>query len=335
MKRVLIVRLDAIGDYILWRNCLRFLRKSEKYRNVHLTVLGNPAWRGIAEAFDADCADEWIWAEDRNGLFRKSCENLLPYCIWHRRVAAAQAKAKAALRTRGFDEVVSPSAFPDSLLDEFVTGIAPVTISVENGDLGRRAKFSRLVSPGEEPFVFLHNKAIASELAGSPCDAQFSLDIGDTHKKAGRILFFDGASHWTRRWPARRWRELMAMLPAGHSAVFAQKGKSLSDFVRLAASCEAVVSNDTMALHVAAALGVPAVAVVNGVSGKGSFWPYPESMGKRVEVCMPSRVPSVPIPLIGSRVAQYMALSSVSARQVANALHKIMGIAAGNGKRRD
>ena len=335
MKRVLIVRLDAIGDYVLWRNCLRFMRNRGQYSGAHLTVFGNPAWRDLAETFDADCADEWIWAENRNDLFRKSCENLLPYCIWHRRVAVAQAKAKAALRAHGFDEVVSPSAFPDALLDEFVTGIAPVTISVENGDLGRRAKFSRLVSPGEEPFVFLRNKAIASELAGSACDARFSLDVGDAHREAGRILFFDDASHWTKRWSARRWRELEAMLPQGCSAVFAQKGKSLSDFVRLAASCEAVVSNDTMALHVAAALGVPAVAVVNGVSGEGGFWPYPESMGKRVEICMPSKVPSIPIPLIGSRVAPYMALSSVSARQAADALKKAMGIAAGNGKRRD
>ena len=332
MKRVLIVRLDAIGDYVLWRNCLRFMRNRGQYSGAHLTVFGNPAWRDLAETFDADCADEWIWADNKNDLFRRSCENLLPYCVWHRRVAATQEKTKAILRARGFDEVVSPSAFPDALLDEFVVGIAPVTISVENGDLGRRAKFSRLVSPGEEPFVFLRNKAIASELAGSACDARFSLDVGATPEKAGRILFFDDASHWTRRWPACRWRELRAMLPPGHVAVFAQKGKSLSDFLRLVGSCEAVVSNDTMALHVAAALGVPAVAVVNGVSGRGGFWPYPESLGKRVEVCMPSEVPRIPLPLIGSRAAQYAALASVSARQVADALRKAMGIGVANGK---
>ena len=100
-NRVLIVRLDAIGDYVLWRNCLRFIRDCAKYRDSHLTVLGNPAWRNLAETFDADCADEWIWVENRNSLFRRGYENLLPRIVWHRRVAMAQAKLKSMLASRG------------------------------------------------------------------------------------------------------------------------------------------------------------------------------------------------------------------------------------------
>ena len=72
MKRVLIVRLDAIGDYVLWRNCLRFMRNRGQYSGAHLTVFGNPAWRDLAETFDADCADEWIWADNKNDLFNKN-----------------------------------------------------------------------------------------------------------------------------------------------------------------------------------------------------------------------------------------------------------------------
>ena len=324
MKRVLIVRLDAIGDYILWRNCLRFLRNCAKYRDVHLTVLGNPAWRALAETFDKDCADEWIWAENRDDLFRKGRENLLPYCIWHRRVEGAQSRLKTKLIDCGFDEVVSPCAFPDALLDEFVIGIAPVTISVANGDGNRNARFSRLVDAGGESFVFLRNKAIASELAGEPCDARLELTIGNTPCKNKRILFFQGASHWTRRWPMYRWRKLGRLLPSGYDVAPAPKGLSLSGFAKFVASCAAVVSNDTMAFHLAAALGVPAVSVANGVSGRGGFWPYPKSLGKRVEVCVPTKVPRIPLPMIGSRLSQYMALSSVSAAQVAEALNRVM-----------
>ena len=320
MKRVLIVRLDAIGDYILWRNCLRFLRNSAKYRDAHLTVLGNPAWRSLAEALDGDCADEWIWAENRNDLFRKGRENLLPYCVWHRRVAAEQNRLKERLAAIGFDEVISPCAFPDSLLDELVTGIAPVTISVSNGDASRMARFTRLVDPGREPFVFLRNRTIASALTDETCDVGFELNIGEPPKKTNQVMLFKGASHWTKRWPRRRWTELARLLPAGFEAVEAPCGKTLAEFARFVASCAAVVSNDTMALHMAAAIGVPVVGVANGVAGRGSFWPYPPSLGKRVAVCAPAKVPRVPLPLVGPRLAQFAALSSVRAKEVASKL---------------
>ena len=94
MKNVLIVRLDAIGDYILWRNVLAFIRHSAAYRSSRITVLGNPAWRSLAEGFDAALADEWIWVENRRRLFRMGYENLLPGCIWRRRVEKEQARLR-------------------------------------------------------------------------------------------------------------------------------------------------------------------------------------------------------------------------------------------------
>ncbi len=324
MKRVLIVRLDAIGDYVLWRNCLRFLRNCAKYKDAHVTVLGNPAWRDLAETFDHDCANEWIWAKDRNELFRRPCENLLPYCIWHRRVAAAQAKLKEQLVARRFDEVISPCAFPDSLLDELVLGIAPVTVSVANGDSSRSAKFIKLVDSGSESFVFLRNITIASAIGGEPCEVKLALEISEVPKKEKKILFFSGASHWTRRWPYRRWVELSRMLPNGFEAVFAPMGGTLSDFARLVASCAAVVSNDTMAFHVASALDIPAIGITNGVSGRDSFWPYPPILGKKSVACVPERQPKIPIPLLGSRLSQYLALSSVAAKSVADRLKMIL-----------
>ena len=326
MKRVLIVRLDAIGDYVLWRNCLRFIRLCKKYRDAHITVLGNPAWRSLAETFDFGCADNWIWVDNRNDLFRKGYENLLPYGIWHRRVLAKQANLKAKLSALKFDEVISPAAFPDALLDELVMCIAPVTISVANGNSVRAAKFTQLVEAGGEPFVFFRNKAIATSLADEPCDVKLELKISEVPRKTKRIMFFTGASHWTRRWPRHHWRELASRLPAGYEAFEAPQGGTLSDFARLVASCAAVVSNDTMALHVAAALDVPAVGIANGVSGRGSFWPYPAALGKRVAVCVPAKMPQVPIPLLGTRLAQYLALSSVSAETVSATLAKMRDV---------
>ena len=323
-KKVLIVRLDAIGDYVLWRNCLRFLRNSRKYRDAHLAILGNPAWRNLAESLDSDCADEWIWATNRGELFRKSVENLYPRWIWHRRVRKAQSNIRNKILSMGFDEVISPVAFRDPLLDELVAGLAPSVVGVAQDGENFSPCYTRLVCAGGNSFVFLRNRNIVAELTGEKCEERLDLVLPRIPARKNRVLFFTGASHWTRRWPIRRWQELSTLLLPGLEAEYAVMTGSLSSFVAQVASSVAVVSNDTMALHVAAALGVPAVGVTNGVSGKDSFWPYPASLGKRVAVCAPENIPTISIPLLGSRLSQYMALSSISAECVAKKLNKML-----------
>lgn len=282
-KRVLVVRLDAIGDWILCRNALHALRRSERFADTHWTILGNPAWRGLAEAFDKDLADEWFWVERRGDLFRKGYENLLPRAVWHRRVAKAQARLREKLTAGRYDIVLSLQPSRDPLLDELVAGLAPEVVGVRANGLDS-SMYTRLLDPGLEPFVFLQNRALVSALAGEPCDVPLSLNLPDPPSRDNRVLFFTGASHWTRRWPRCRWRKLARLLSPGLEAVEAPQDRSLPEFAHLVASCMAVVTNDTMALHLAASLGVPVVGIVNGVSGRDSFWPYPDSLGKPVVV---------------------------------------------------
>ena len=333
MKKVLIVRLDAIGDYVLWRNCLRFIRNSRKYRDAHLTVLGNPAWRSLAEAFDADCADEWIWVANRANLFRKSIENLLPYCVWHRRVRQEQGRLRKELMARKFDEVISPTAFPDPLLDELVQGIAPAVIGVANGSPSRLSAYTRLLDAGGEPFVFLKNRRIAEELTGESCVVPLELVLPETPTRNNSVLFFADASHWTRRWPDCRWRELETLLPPELAPRYAVKSRTLSEFANQVAASVAVVSNDTMALHMAAALNVPAVGVTNGCSGKNFFWPYPASLGKKIAVVSPKEHVGGILPgLAGRQISQYRAIASISAQDVFSVFQTIA--CQGNGKPR-
>lgn len=328
MKKVLIVRLDAIGDYILWRNCLRFIRNSEAYRDASLTILGNPAWRDLAEAFDADCADEWIWVDNRQKLFRTSWENLLPEFIWRRRVARRQTALRTELLARNFDEVISPTAFPDAQLDDLVCGLAPITIGVDTGDGIRAARFTRLLNAGSHPFVFLMNREIAADLVGEPCTVPLRLEPPVQVSKRNEVLLFRGASHWTRCWPY--YGELAQLVSrrlgvqvcfAGHKS---DPSSSLSEFAKKMAQAVAVVSNDTMALHMAAALGIPAVGICNGVSGKDSFWPYPKALGKKVEMVVPRKNFISVLPgLVGHQTAQYRALSSIVPEDVLNHLIEI------------
>lgn len=324
-KRVLVVRLDAIGDWILFRNALRALRRSHRYAGTHWTILGNPAWRGLAEAFDKDLADEWIWVERRGDLFRKGYENLLPRAMWHRRVARAQDRLRERLLAGRFDEVLSLQCNRDPLLDELVAGLAPSVVGVRAEGLDS-SMYTRLLDSGSEPFVFLRNRALVSDLIGEPCDVPLALELPDPPTRDNRVLFFTGASHWTRRWPRRRWHELARLLPPGLEAVEAPQNRSLPEFARLVASCKAVVTNDTMALHLAAALGVPVVGIVNGVSGCDGFWPYPDSLEKHVAIAgaEPRRKPVAFLPrLIASQLAQARNLADVTAENAFESLAKL------------
>jgi len=64
-KTLLIIRLDAIGDYILFRNYLKAIRGSKRFSGYTISLCGNIIWKDIAETFDKKFVDEFIWM-DRN-----------------------------------------------------------------------------------------------------------------------------------------------------------------------------------------------------------------------------------------------------------------------------
>ena len=64
-KSLLLVRLDAIGDYILFRNFIESLKKNQKYNNYKITLLGNNVWKNLSKELDYEYVDNFIWL-DRN-----------------------------------------------------------------------------------------------------------------------------------------------------------------------------------------------------------------------------------------------------------------------------
>ena len=60
-KSLLIIKVDAIGDYIIFRNFIETIRKSKKYQGYKITLLGNSLWKDIATSLDQNYIDEFIW----------------------------------------------------------------------------------------------------------------------------------------------------------------------------------------------------------------------------------------------------------------------------------
>src|ERR1700761_4295017 len=62
-RRLLLIKTDEIGDYVLLRNQLSRVRSSAVYRGYRVTLVGNTDWRQLFEAYDAHVADELIWID--------------------------------------------------------------------------------------------------------------------------------------------------------------------------------------------------------------------------------------------------------------------------------
>jgi len=64
-KELLIVNTDSIGDYILFRNYLKEIKQSDKYKNYKLVLLGCEKYKDFAEYLDGDIVDKFLWCPQR------------------------------------------------------------------------------------------------------------------------------------------------------------------------------------------------------------------------------------------------------------------------------
>lgn len=64
-KELLIVNTDSIGDYILCRNFFAEIKKSEKYKEYKISLLGCSKYKDFAEYLDCDIIDNFYWVRER------------------------------------------------------------------------------------------------------------------------------------------------------------------------------------------------------------------------------------------------------------------------------
>ena len=64
-KTLLLVRIDSIGDYVLFRNFIGIIKKSEKYKDYKITLCGNIAWKELAETFDREFISDFVWIDSK------------------------------------------------------------------------------------------------------------------------------------------------------------------------------------------------------------------------------------------------------------------------------
>jgi ADP-heptose:LPS heptosyltransferase len=285
-RTLLLIRLDEIGDYLLFRNQLEAYKASARWKFYRITLLGNECWRGLFTALDQPTVDDTIWVNKDRYL-----ENA-PYrmAIWKQ------------LRAGGFETVVAPSCMRPLLLDDFcMLAAAPLhsfaSVNTNVHECWNRLSDSLYTSLFKPSRSLMHefdfNAEFSTWVSGNrypgnrPCIEKRPAALG----QGAYTICFVGASIRSKRWPAKRWLEFIALhrrhfsgrivLAAGSSTAeltmaheIQQRtgaesiaGKlTLCELLPWIAGAQAVVTNDTMAAHMSVSLNRPTVIIANGTN---------------------------------------------------------------------
>ncbi len=259
-------------------------KQSPRWQNHVITLLGNLSWKAIFSEFDASAVDDTVWVDKKEYLASASYR----LCLWE------------TLRRRGFGTAIAPSRTRPLLLDDLCVSAAAPHRNMGSANTHIHSRWNQ-ISDGLYQQVFVPSDATVHEF---DFNAQFTawasgvryegrrprLDSGfDLPNPSPYIVCFVGASVRSRRWPVKRWIEFIELyrrhysnrvILAGNTAVEVEMARtirertgtesiagtaSLLEVLRWVAGAEAVLTNDTMAAHLSAAVNRPTVIIANGI----------------------------------------------------------------------
>ena len=207
---LLIIRLDAIGDYILFRNFLEEIAKDETYKTYKRTLVGNQMWKSLFEAWDKNTVDNVIWI-DRKEFYHNP---VYRYTI------------QKYIRQQGF-EMATESTYSRLLL----FGDAIAKVSGAKKRIGNEGNTDNLIekekkladsfytkllkTPNQPIFEFDRNKLFFEEFLNRKLTLGFpSLTdkINTEEKKSNQIVLFIGASEEYKTWHYENFATLILKL---------------------------------------------------------------------------------------------------------------------------
>ncbi|HOD40606.1 MAG TPA: hypothetical protein PKL57_08610, partial [Candidatus Wallbacteria bacterium] len=136
-KSLMIVKLDGIGDYVLFRNFIEILRKDERYKGYKFTLCASLAVKSLACETERDTIDEFIWVDNKRfysnyfyrfrvlrDILRKGFEIVIHPTYSREYIADKIVKAsKAPVRIGNAGDSVNVAAGLKAEFDGYYTGL--------------------------------------------------------------------------------------------------------------------------------------------------------------------------------------------------------------------
>jgi ADP-heptose:LPS heptosyltransferase len=302
-KRILIIKTDAIGDYVLFRNYLEVIRQSDQFKDYKIDLLGNTLWKDIALTFDAPFIDNFYFCSP-DKLYEAPVKLL---------------KLAWRLYKNNYQMVLQPSFTRVFITD----GLAAFTaakqiIGFESDTEGIPAQYKkktdkfytrRLILPPNVYFEFERTRFFFQNVL--TCSINLSgPSIPIRNEMKSGIVIFPGAGTVKRGWEKEKFLELIELIIkntpqpiylAGGPAemligdyltanlptqnVVNLTGKtSLTQLIELIGQASLVIANETSAIHIAVATKTKSICILGG-GHFGRFSPYPDGF-KNAPVCL-------------------------------------------------
>ncbi len=326
---LLIIRLDAIGDYILFRNFLEELAKDEVYKNYKRVLCGNAMWKSLFEEWDEKTVNDVIWI-DRKKFYQNPVYRY---------------QKQKEIRKQGF-ELAIESTYSRLLL----FGDAIANVSGAEKRIGNEGNTDNLIekekeladsfytellqTPNKPVFEFDRNKIFFEQFLDRKIDLKYpslinKIDkVNVTEKKQNQIALFIGASEIYKTWHFENFAKLILELYSINNELsFILIGgkneqilaKQIIDFIELnknnsinnseiqskiidltrktnlieltqkIAQSNLLITNETVASHLGAATQTKTICIANG-RHIGRFSPYPNEYNLPISYIFPPKI---------------------------------------------
>ena len=295
-NRLLIIKADAIGDYILFRSFIELVKNSDKFKGHRIDLLGNKLWQDIALTYDRQFVNNFIFLNLDDlytaplqtlklgwRLFRSNYQTVLQPTYTRTFAGDGVAALTGSGNIIGFESDLEGILLRyKTKTDKFYKVLVPDTTNI-------RFEFDRT--------RFFFETVLRQKLDIQKPHLPVEKNAADT------IIIFPGAGITKRSWEPGKFLELIQLIIKHTSKQIILAGgpaerqtgelltralpaatvtnligqTSLTGLIGLIADAALVISNETSAVHIAAAAGTKAICILGG-GHFGRFAPYPENI---------------------------------------------------------
>ena len=303
LELVLLIRQDAIGDFVIWLDTakeFRYLYPSEKYK---IVLVGNALWYGLAKAlpywdevipvdikqFKTIFSYRWnLLKQVRNLGAQIAIQPTFSREFYHGDTLVRASGAPTRISSEG--DMSNRNWLKKKLADGWHTELIPASTQMMT-ELERNAEFFQRLS--KKPHFTSYPKFNLPGLASSV-----------NWENQEYYVLFPGVSEALRQWPVECFAEIANRIydqtgltgildgapnekPLAESvqnisrASLEWAGTMLDELPELLKYAKFVVSGETSAVIIAAAVETPVICVLGGAYF-GRFLPYPELTGQEI-----------------------------------------------------
>ncbi len=295
-NRILVIRIDAIGDFILWLDAAKNIRKLYPKGQYEVVLLGNEIWTSLAEDlpyFDRVCSLN-VQRFITNPVYRY--------------------KMLRELRKAGFGVVIQPTFSRVFLTGDAIAHVSGAAEKIAyHGDCSnikpwqKRISdrwYTRIITSDNRPLMelernaeFMRKLGLKDFCADVP-ELSVSAPLPKSMRDTDYYVLAPGSGLDMKRWPtsnfvklaqkvyhATGWmgvicgspgEKILGKMLAEDAGIPMQDWTghtSLRELIAIIDGAHLLIGNDTGAVHIAAAVSTPAVCILGG-GHYGRFMPY-------------------------------------------------------------